>query len=352
MLEGVNGQAAKKLALVLVRPSNLKEVCQRLTGEGWSQSIITSPDDLVSRNPDTVDCLLLDLSRKLAADAVLAWCERSSRWRRVPKLLITPVGRPAAPRTVPGSKTDGQLDPALKTVQALFDGHWAETPGERRRQYRQECHSSATVRLRETAILLDVSSGGASLELPHGVPPGARITLPVSESPPALTALDAQVLSCHQQADPARFLVHVMFLGLSPGVERALQRRLLLWQTRRVEGEVAKERSGRRHDYRHRCARPAAIQVQLTAGVLDISAGGAALELDHALPQGTQLSVPVLDTDPLLKALDAEVLSSNRSNQNCFCVHVRFTNVSPEVGQALGEFILDLKAARKGSSGT
>jgi len=100
----------------------------------------------------------------------------------------------------------------------------------------------------------------------------------------------------------------------------------------------------RRRHYRQRCCQP--IPLRQIGVLLDISADGAALEMPYGFPGGTKISLHVNENVPLLRLMDAEVLSSNRRKNNTWLVHVRFLNITTAIERAMQQYILSLQIRR------
>lgn len=208
-----------------------------LNEDGWTIIRISSTADLAKYTPHLIHCVLLDSSRKPLCDEVLTFCEQSYSWRSVPKVMIAPpIAEYSNLVRVPPHAVSEHLVSYVRTSQA-DDGVLSTTTAppvdysDRRRHYRHRCSQHVVVR--QFGVLVDISAGGAALEVPYSLPVGTTITVPVCETDPLLRLLEAEVLSSNRRRNNA-WLVHVRFLKITTAVERAMQRHILSLQKSRL----------------------------------------------------------------------------------------------------------------------
>lgn len=216
--------------LGVLNHSSAEQISMLLAEEGWTVIRVSATADLAKYNPRLIRCILIDSSRTPLAEEVLEFCELSDAWRNLPKVMIAP------PRTeftnlmrIPPTAVPDHLVSYLRTSQ-VDDGSLSTTSAtpvdssDRRRHYRHRC--STHVPIRQFTTIIDISSGGAALEMTYGLPPGTKLLVPVCETEPLLKLMESEVLSSNLRRNH-KWVVHVRFMNITPLVERAMQRHIL-----------------------------------------------------------------------------------------------------------------------------
>ena len=224
--------------LGVLNHASAEQISMLLAEEGWTVIRVSASTDLPKYNPRLIRCILIDSTRSPLADEVLAFCELSESWRNLPKVLIAP---PLCEFTnvmrIPPTAVPDHLVSYLRTSQ-VDDGSLSTTTAapvdstDRRRHYRHRC--STHIPVRQFTTLIDISSGGAALEMPYGLPPGTKLLVPVSENDPQLKLMESEVLSSNRRRNN-NWIVHVRFLNISATVERAMQRHILNLQLQKKD---------------------------------------------------------------------------------------------------------------------
>jgi len=220
----------ESVLLAALDPASSEHICAGLKEELWRIFQITSSTELIACDPRQITGLLVDSSFKPLADDVLNFCELSDVWRSIPKILITPnIIEYSNTMRIPPNAVQPHLLSYLRTAQVDYQPR-SRNESDRRQHYRHRCNTQ--VKIRHTAKLVDVSVGGAALEMSYGPPVDMKITVPVNEKEPVLAALEGEVLSSNCRA-PNTYMVHVRFTNVTPALERAMQRLILGFQMRR-----------------------------------------------------------------------------------------------------------------------
>jgi len=107
---------------------------------------------------------------------------------------------------------------------------FTEQTVERRNSHRCVCNVQCTFETQ--GFLRDLSIGGAAIDLPFALPRGHKLRIRISDDDPRLRIVDAEVLST--RALSSSFIVHMRFVGASPGLEKALQKHLFVLASQRL----------------------------------------------------------------------------------------------------------------------
>ena len=216
----------------------------------------------------------------------------------------------------------------------LFQKSPAISLDERRRQPRLACELEATCRYGERdvpALVLDLSSGGLRLRLPKTLEVGR--TIRVSCTPQG-------VLQGRQ-----RLLCRVSWVRplLTGGAEAGLQvddnaeNLSLSWHKPALRQLNSRTTQPRRH---RRFATSEAVGVcqaeSHAYGVLvDLGLGGARLQLDQALPNGTPLQLELLDESSQPLVLTGRVVGSQREYGGFSWISIKFHKLDERQTAAL-----------------
>jgi hypothetical protein len=248
---------AKKEALVVLAAQSARQVWQTLCETHWAFAAVVSLAELKEHDPNGVDCLVLDTCCQPLVSDILAWCEGSEPWRKVPKLLLIPPAdnynrlthvstenleaylravtefpdrRSQALTTSQALEAVSTLPDGLRPIETRYQQTAVQPLSDRRQNFRYPCNDPVTFQQR--GKLVDLSIGGALLETVSLMPAKTALRVCVSEHEPLLKALDAEVISCQQVTDD-QCHSNLQFRNVTPSVERALQRYLLGRQSRR-----------------------------------------------------------------------------------------------------------------------
>jgi hypothetical protein len=103
----------------------------------------------------------------------------------------------------------------------------------------------------------------------------------------------------------------------------------------------------RRRYHRHRLFQPVRLEYEVM--MVDLSAGGMALETNVPLEAGTRVRVHLAENDAILAGIEAQVVGCQQRRGTAHSVHLSFAKVNSNLERALQRYLLALHAKRSGN---
>jgi hypothetical protein len=224
-----------KRVLLTFDPKQYHVIMAELEHAGWTSAVLNKPDEFPQHDPDWVGCVLIQGANEAYALELLNWCERSSKWKYTPKVVIGTIG--AQFTNVVNIQPDTFVKPVIPYLIHAQKTREAAPPN-RRNEYRHPLYEPVKVTAggkQFEAMLLDISTGGARLEVStaDAFNPGGPVILHL-QGDSLLQNLAAKVLSTHREAIGV-VKVRLQYTNLPTAANRALGRFITMRQAKRLK---------------------------------------------------------------------------------------------------------------------
>ncbi|MCW8129575.1 MAG: PilZ domain-containing protein [Planctomycetota bacterium] len=242
--------APRDFSLVLVASSAdfTTRLGKLLMASDLAWSALGDLQDLIHQKPKGLTFLLLDGGDAMCAQT-LQWIRSLSGWKEMPVAVIDApdaldLSAEADLLTLKFPRTAQELSHPL--AEFAFQRKEAAEERifvERRSSFRLHCNLNATVEL--PVVLIDISEGGAQLEVPAPIAVGTEIGFSIHESAANdLRNIRMQVLHVRPAPAENRFRVSGQFVNVTKDFQRDIRRLMLKLQiviSKQVLGSAARK---------------------------------------------------------------------------------------------------------------